>query len=86
VVADQPWGTDMKILATDVYSGKQHTLTGKFDMDHVSSSYGLPIMLIEEWGNKVMSHKQWLLDRCEVVEIDEEDQEFFNHWRSALIY
>jgi hypothetical protein len=76
----------MKILATDVYDGKQHTLTGKFDMDHVSASYGLPVMVIEEWSGKVISHKQWMLDRCEVVEIDEEEQDFFNYWRSALIY
>ena len=76
----------MKILATDVYNGKQQTLTGKFDMDHVSSADRLPVLLIEEWGGKVMSHKQWMLDRCEVVEIEEEEQDFFNYWRSALIY
>ena len=74
----------MKILATDVSSGKKVTLTGKFEMDHTSSSYGLPALVIEEWGGKVMSHKHWMLDRCEVVEIDDEEQDFFNHWRSAL--
>lgn len=76
----------MKILTTDMYDGKQQTLTGKFEMDHVSSSSGVPVLLIEEWGGKVMSHKQWMLTRCELVEIDEEEQDLFNHWRSALIY
>jgi len=68
----------MKALATDVYSGKQRTITGKFDRDHLTSSYGLPVMLIEEWGGKVMSHKQWRMNRCEVDEIDEEEQDIFN--------
>jgi hypothetical protein len=76
----------MKILATDVYSGKKRTLTGCFEMDHVSSSFGLPSLVIEQWGGKVMSHKQWMLDGCEVVEIDEEEQDFYNHWRSQLGY
>jgi hypothetical protein len=73
----------MKILATDMYDGKQRALTGRFDMENVSSSYGLPVMLIEEWNGNVMSHEQWLLDRCEVVEINEEEQIIYNHWRSA---
>jgi hypothetical protein len=77
---------NMKILATDVYSGKRLSLTGKFEMDHASSSYGHPALVIEEWGGKVMSHKQWMLDRCEVVEIDDEEQDFYNHWRSELGY
>jgi hypothetical protein len=76
----------MKILATDVYNGKKRTITGKFEMDHISSSSGLPALVIEEWGGKVMSHKQWMLDKCEIVEIDDEEQDFFNHWRSALGY
>lgn len=76
----------MKILATDMYDGKQRTLTGRFDMDHVASSSGLPVLLIEEWNENVMSHKQWLLDRCEVVEINEEEQIIYSHWRSALTY
>jgi hypothetical protein len=75
---------NMKILATDIYSGKKRTLTGKFEMDHTSASYGLPALVIEEWGGKIMSHKQWMLDGCEVVEIDDEEQDFFNHWRSEL--
>jgi hypothetical protein len=74
----------MKIRAKDVFSGKRLTLTGKFKMDHNSSLYRLPDLVIEEWGGKVMSHKQWMLDRCEVVEIDEEEQDFYNHWRRAL--
>jgi hypothetical protein len=76
----------MKILATDLYSGKKRSLTGKFDMDPVSPSYGPPLMLIDEWGGKVMSHKRWLLEECEVVEIDDEEQDFYNHWRSVLMY
>jgi hypothetical protein len=76
----------MKILATDMYNGRQRTLTGSFKMDHASSTDSLPVLLIEEWGGTVMSYKRWLLDRCELVEIDEEDWGVFNHWRSGLIY
>ena len=75
----------MKILATEIYSGGKLVLSGRFDLDIVSSSYGLPILVIEEWGGKVMTHKQWALDRCEVAEIDTDEQEFFNHWQSALM-
>lgn len=74
----------MKILATSVYDGKQSTLTGKFDMDHVSAEGKLPVLFIEEWGDKVMSHQRWLFDRCEVVEIEGEELDLFNHWRSAM--
>ena len=76
----------MKILATDMNSGGKITLTGRYEMDHISASYGLPALLIKEWGGKVMSHKQWMLDKCEVIEIDEEEQDFYNHWRSSLAY
>ena len=76
----------MKIRTTDVYSGKKLIITGKFEMDHTSSSYGLPDLVIEEWGGKVMSHKQWMLNSCEVVEINDEEQDFLNHWRRDLGY
>lgn len=71
----------MKIIAKDIMTGEEIPLTATLTTDHPASSYGLPVMVIDEWGgNDCMSHQNWILAGCRVVELDEAEREAFAKW------
>lgn len=74
----------MKIQARDIFTDEQVELTGHITTDHPASSYGQPVMLIEEWDHEPMDLFNWTLSGCEVVEITVEEAEDFRVWASQF--
>lgn len=75
----------MKIKARDIFTGEEVVLTASFTTDHPASSYGQPVMIIEEWEeNDVMSHQNWILAGCQVVEMEESEREDFEKWHRLI--
>lgn len=71
----------MKIIARDIMTGEDIPLTATLTTDHPASSYGQPVMLIDQWeDNACMSHQNWMLSGCRVAEMDEDEQEAFARW------
>jgi len=72
----------MKIIARDVFGGDDVILTATLTTDHPASSYGQPVMMIDEWewDDDCMSHQNWILAGCQVVEIADDEVEDFKKW------
>ena len=78
-------GDIMKITAHDLFTGNSLELTATLTIDHYASSYGQPVMIIEEWeNNDVMSHQNWVLAGCQILEISEEEKPNFKKWYNLL--
>jgi len=75
----------MKISARDIFSDEQVELTGRLTTDHPLSSYGQPVLLIEEWGNEPMSLINWSLAGCQVIEATEQEAQDFERWSSSML-
>ena len=75
----------MKIKAKDFFSGEEIILTATLTTEHPASSYGQPVMIIDEWeGNGVMDHQNWVLSCCEVIEMDESERDDFEKWHRLI--
>lgn len=74
----------MKIIARDIFGGDDVTLTAILTTDHPASSYGQLVMMIDEWDGDCMSHQNWILAGCQVVEIAEEEIEDFKKWHHLI--
>lgn len=74
----------MKIQARDIFTNEQVELTGHITTDHPASSYGQPVLIIEEWNFEAMDLFNWTLSGCEVVEITVEEAEDFRVWASQF--
>ncbi len=71
----------MKITAHDILTGEEISLTAALTTEHPASSYGQPVMLIDEWdGDNCMSHQNWILAGRRVEEVDEGEKEAFAKW------
>lgn len=70
----------MKIQLTDVCTGESVELTAELTTEHSASSYGQPVMWIEEWGG-LMSALSWILGRGRVLEITPDEQALFDQWQ-----
>jgi hypothetical protein len=71
---------DMKIHAYDVFEQKPIILNGTMTTEHPANSNGQPVLSIAEWGGEAMSHENWVLTSCSVVEISDEEYAAFMEW------
>lgn len=76
----------MKIKSYDLFTKKDEILTAIITTDHPASSYGQPVMLIDEWENGLMDCQNWILGGCYVVEMDESENALFQKWRENLLF
>jgi hypothetical protein len=74
----------MKIQARDIFTGEQVELTGHITTDHPASSYGLPVLVIEEWDYEAMDLFNWTLSDCKVIDLTVEEAEDFRAWASQF--
>ena len=74
----------MKIIAKDIFGGEDVTLTATLTTDHPASSYGQPVMMIKEWDDDCMSHQNWILAGCQVIDIDQAEKEDFERWYQLI--
>lgn len=78
----------MKIIINDIFKGKEIELTATLSTEHTCSSYGMPVMLIKEWGDQnssLMSYENWMLGAARVVEMqDEKEEALFLSWIENL--
>jgi len=75
----------MKIKAYDYNSGKDITLTAHLTTDHSQSSYGQPVMMIDEWGGQLMSAENWIIAGCYPVEMSSDEASAFHKWRDLIL-
>ena len=73
----------MLIQANDIMTGDVVDLHATFTTNHPASSYGQPVMVIEEWGD-CMSHQNWVLAGCSVIEASEAEKRDFTHWHGLI--
>ena len=73
----------MKIIARDLMTDHNIELNATLTTDHPASSYGQPVMVIDEWGD-CMSHQNWVLAGCYIVEIDDDEKEDFAKWYGLI--
>lgn len=74
----------MKISGHDAITDKAVTLTASVTTDHPASSYGLPVMLIEEWGGACMSYFDFILIGGKITEIKPAELPVVEQWVSLL--
>lgn len=74
----------MKIKAWDMMTDQHIELTASLTTDHPASSYGQPVMVISEWDGEAMSHQNWILAGCEVVDLPDDEAEDFKQWYSLI--
>jgi hypothetical protein len=74
----------VKIKAYDVITGEGIDLTALLTTDHPASSYGQAVMVIDERNGEVMSHQNWILAGCHVVDLPDDEAEDFKQWYSLI--
>lgn len=71
----------MKIKSSDILTGQTVQLTATLTTDHPASSYGQPVMVIDEWEGGCMGYDNWVIGDCVVTEFDSEaEQKIFERW------
>jgi len=73
----------MKIEVTDVFTNESVELTATMTTDHPASSYGQPVMVVDEW-NDCMSHQNWILAGGRIIEATEAERADFARWYSLI--
>lgn len=74
----------MKIKAWDMMTDTHIELTASLTTDHPASSYGQAVMVIDEWNGEVMSHQNWILAGCHVVDLPDDEVGDFERWYSLI--
>jgi hypothetical protein len=74
----------VKIKAYDMTEDTHIELTASLTTDHPASSYGQPVMVIDEWDGEAMSHQNWILAGCHVVDLPDDEAEDFERWYSLI--
>ena len=74
----------MKITAWDMNTDQTIELKASFTTDHPTSSYGQPVMLIDEWDGEVMSHQNYMLAGCQVIDLPDNETKAFKKWYSLI--
>lgn len=70
----------MIIEGYDLVRDEAVTLTASMTTEHPCSSYGQPVMLIDEWDGGVMSHANWVLIGARVIEISDDEIAQYKQW------
>jgi hypothetical protein len=74
----------MKIKAYDMTTDNHIELTASLTTDHPASSYGQAVMVIDEWDGDIMSHENFVLAGCHVVDLPDDEAEEFRQWYSLI--
>lgn len=74
----------MIIEGYDLVRDKAVTLTASMATEHPASSYGQPVMLIDEWDGGVMSHANFILIGARVIEINDQEIEALQKWHQLF--
>lgn len=74
----------MIIEGYDLIQDASTRLTASITTEHPASSYGQPVMLIEEWGGDVMSHSNFILIGARVIEISDQEIGAFRQWHQMI--
>jgi len=74
----------MKIKAYDMMTDNHIELTASLTTDHPASSYGQPVMIVDEWDGDIMGHENWVLAGCHVVDLPDDESEAFGQWYSLI--
>ena len=72
----------MKIKGIDIFTQEPVLLTASFTTEHPASSYGQPVMIIDEWdeGAGLMDYNNWIINNYCVEEATSKEMKQFEQW------